>query len=181
MVVAQKEGTQVSMDQSTGRRRVGEPNLTAPPTMDAMASAQSEVRALLESWSEAIRIKDIDRLMSLYSPDIVYFDVVPPLEYTGSAAVRGNFLRWFDSYKSSIGSEIRDLKILASGDIAAAYMLHRTSGTLKDGREVGYWVRATVCCCQQRSDHSSRWLITHEHISLPVDNKSGRVLMDLVP
>jgi ketosteroid isomerase-like protein len=37
-----------------------------------MASIQSEVRALLESWSEAARIKDIDRLMSLYSPDIVY-------------------------------------------------------------------------------------------------------------
>ena len=56
-----------------------------------MASIQSEVRALLESWSEAARIKDIDRLMSLYSPDIVYFDVVH--QYTGSAAVRGNFLR----------------------------------------------------------------------------------------
>src|SRR5215217_2131389 len=88
-----------------------------------MASSQSEVRALLESWSEAARIKDIDRLMSLYSPDITYFDVVPPLRYTGSAAVRGNFLRWFDGFKSSIGQEIRDLNILASGDIAAAYML----------------------------------------------------------
>jgi hypothetical protein len=44
---------------------------------DVMASTQSEVRTLLESWSENIRIKDIDRLMSLYSPDIIYFDVVP--------------------------------------------------------------------------------------------------------
>jgi ketosteroid isomerase-like protein len=145
-----------------------------------MASIQSEVRALLESWSEAARIKDIDRLMSLYSPDIVYFDVVPGLQYTGSAAVRGNFLRWFDGFKSSIGQEIRglnSLNILASGDIAVAYMLIRASGTLKDGREVGYWVRATVCC--QRSDH--RWLITHEHISLPVDFESGSAAMDLVP
>jgi hypothetical protein len=67
--------------------------LVAVPGMeDAMASTQSEVRALLESWSEAIRIKDIDRLMSLYSPDIVYFDLVPPLQYSGSAAVRGEFL-----------------------------------------------------------------------------------------
>jgi len=152
--------------------------LVAVPGMeDAMASTQSEVRALLESWSEAIRIKDIDRLMSLYSPDIVYFDLVPPLQYTGSAAVRGNFLRMFDGFKSSIGQEIRGLNILASGDIAAAYMLIRASGTLKNGREVGYWVRATVCC--QRSDH--RWLITHEHISLPVDFQSGSAAMDLVP
>jgi ketosteroid isomerase-like protein len=73
--------------------------------------------------------------------------------------------------------EIRGLRIVEGGDIAAAYMLIGTSGTLKDGREVGYWVRASVCC--QRSDH--RWLITHEHISLPIDVKSGRAAMDLVP
>jgi ketosteroid isomerase-like protein len=144
---------------------------------DAMASTQSEVRALLDSRSEAIRIKDIDRLMSLYSPDSIYFDVVPPLQYAGSAAIQRNFLRWFDGYKGSIGVEIRDLNILASGDTAFAYMLHRTSGTLKNGQEVGFWVRATVCC--QRSNH--RWLITHEHISLPVDFKSGSAAMDLVP
>jgi ketosteroid isomerase-like protein len=72
----------------------------------------------LESWSEAARTKDIDRLMSLYAPDIVYFDVVPPLQFTGSAAVRGNFLRWFDGYKSAIALEIRDLNILVSADLA---------------------------------------------------------------
>jgi ketosteroid isomerase-like protein len=93
-----------------------------------MASTQSEVRALLDSWSEACRTKDIDRLMSLYSPDITYFDVVPPLQYSGSDAVRRNFLRWFDGWKSSIGAEIRDLNIFASGDIAAACMLVRASG-----------------------------------------------------
>jgi ketosteroid isomerase-like protein len=144
---------------------------------DAMASTEPEIHALLERWSEAARAKDIDRLMSLYSPDIVYFDVVPPLKYTGSAAVRANFLRWFDGFESSIGQEIRDSNILVSGDIAVAYMLIRASGSLKDGREVGYWVRATVCC--KRSNH--RWLITHEHISLPFDFESGSVAMDLVP
>jgi ketosteroid isomerase-like protein len=142
-----------------------------------MTASHSEVRALLDSWSAAIRAKDIDRLMSLYAPEIAYFDIVPPLRYTGSAAVRRDFSRWFDSWQSSIGVEIRDLNILSSGDVAAAYMLHRTSGTLKDGRDVGYWVRVTVCC--QRSDR--RWLITHEHVSLPLDLKSGTAVMDLEP
>jgi ketosteroid isomerase-like protein len=152
--------------------------LVAVPAMeDAMASPQSEVKALLDSWSEAVRLKDIDRLMSLYSPDIVYFDVVPPLQYSGSAAVRRNFLRWFDAWQSAIGQEIRDLTIVASADIAVAHLLIRASGTLKNGREVGYWVRATVCC--QRANH--RWVITHEHISLPVDVASGNAVMDLVP
>ena len=149
--------------------------VAVPAMEDAMASPQSEVRALLDRWSEAIRLKDIDRLMSLYAPDIVYFDVVPPLHYTGSAAVRRNFLRWFDTWESGIGQDIRDLTLMVSGELAVAHMVIRASGTLKTGREVGYWVRATVGC--QRSHQG--WLITHEHISLPVDMASGRAAMDL--
>jgi ketosteroid isomerase-like protein len=135
---------------------------------DEMASMQSEVKALLDNQFEAIRTKNIDQLMSLYSADIVYFDLVPPLQYVGSAALRQRFLDWFDGWKSSIGMEIRDLTIVASGDIAAAHMLLRASGTLKDGHEVGYWVRASDC--YRRSDDG--WLITHEHVSVPVDMAS---------
>lgn len=142
-----------------------------------MTETQSEVRAFLDSRSETIRTKDIDRLMSFYSPDIIYFDLVPPLRYIGSAALRDRFLLWFDGWKSSIGQEIRDESILVSGDIAAASMLVRASGILKSGHEVGRWVRATSCC--QRS--KQRWLITHEHISLPVDPESGSAAMDLEP
>jgi ketosteroid isomerase-like protein len=143
----------------------------------AMPSTQSEVRALLDSRSEAVWVKDIDRLMSFYSPDIVYFDIVPGLQYIGSAALRPRFSEWFDGFQSPIGQEIRDLNILASEDIAAAYMLIRASGTLKNGREVGYWVRVTTCC--RRENH--RWSITHEHVSLPVEVESGRAATDLVP
>jgi ketosteroid isomerase-like protein len=110
-------------------------------------------------------------------PDITYFDVVPPLQYSGYDAVRRNFLRWFDGWERAIGVEIRDLNIVASGDVADVYMLHRTSGTLKNGHKVGYWVRATVCCQQS----NLRWLITHEPISLPVDPGSRSAAMDLVP
>jgi ketosteroid isomerase-like protein len=142
-----------------------------------MTSTQSEIRALLDSRSEGIWMKDIDRLMSFYSPDIVYFDLVPGLRYTGAAALRRRFLEWFDAYNGSIGQEIRDLNILASGDIAVAHMLIRASGTLKHGREVGFWVRATSSC----EWSNQRWLITHEHISLPVDLESGSAARDLVP
>ena len=54
-------------------------------------------------------MKDIDRLVSLYSPDIVYFDAVPPLQYVGSAVLRDRFLQWFDGYRSGIGQDVRDL------------------------------------------------------------------------
>jgi ketosteroid isomerase-like protein len=111
-----------------------------------MAATQSDVKSLLASQFEAIRMKDIERLMSLYSPDVVYFDVVPPLQYAGAAALRGRFAEWFDGYEGAIDMDMRDLNILTSGDIAVAHWLSRASGTLKNGREIGSWVRATSCC-----------------------------------
>jgi uncharacterized protein (TIGR02246 family) len=142
-----------------------------------MGSTESEVRALFDSQFDAIREKDLDRLMAVYSPDIVYFDAVPPLQYAGSAALRSRFTDWFHGYQGPITMETRDFAVATSGDIAIAHWLSRASGTLRNGREVGSWVRATSCC--ERSDH--RWLITHEHISLPVDFATGRGVTDLLP
>jgi ketosteroid isomerase-like protein len=144
---------------------------------DAMASTESDVRTLLESRSEAMGARDIEPLMALYSPDVVYFDLVPPLRYAGAAALRDRFLDWFGRWESAIGQDISDVNVLGSGDVAVAHMLIWASGTLNGGREVGYWVRTTNGC--QRSN--GRWLITHEHVSLPVDMASGRAAMDLVP
>lgn len=151
--------------------------VAVPGMEDAMASTQSEVRALFDRRSEAVWLKDIDRLMAFYAPDVVYFDVVPGLQYLGSAALRERFLHWFAGFAGAIGQEIGDVTLVASGDVAVASMLIRASGTLQNGHEVGFWVRATTCC--QRSDQ--RWVIKHEHVSLPVDAASGRAAMDLVP
>jgi uncharacterized protein (TIGR02246 family) len=142
-----------------------------------MPDTSFEVRALLDQQNEAIRDKDIDRLMSLFAPDIVYFDVVPPLQFVGAAALRGRFLDWFASFKGPMRIEMRDLRVLASGDSAVACRLSRARGTLQTGQEVGRWVRATSCC--QRSNGG--WLVTHEHISMPVDLESGTAVMDLAP
>src|SRR5690349_2446998 len=118
-----------------------------------MASAQQDVRALLDHRTEACRAKDIDRLMSLYSPDIVYFDVVPPLRFIGTDAVRGNFVRWFKEYEGPIGLGTRELNIAMNGDVAFAHMLHLDKGNAnlpEEQRERGFWLRSTVCC--QRSN-----------------------------
>jgi uncharacterized protein (TIGR02246 family) len=144
---------------------------------DHMASTQTEVRTLLDRRSEAALEKDLDRLVSLYAPDVVYFDVVPGLQYRGSAVLRDRFAGWFDAFVGPITINLRDVTILDSGDLAVAHMLNQTSGTLANGQTVSYWVRATVCC--RRSPGG--WVITHEHVSLPVDVASGRAVMDLTP
>jgi ketosteroid isomerase-like protein len=142
-----------------------------------MTSTHSEIRTFLDNRSEAIWTKDLDRLMSFYAPEIVYFDIVPPLQYVGSTALRGRFSHWFDGFESSIGQEINDLTIVTSGDVAAASMLIRASGTRKNGQEVGFWVRATSSF--QRAENG--WLIMHEHVSLPVELATGSAVSNLTP
>jgi ketosteroid isomerase-like protein len=128
-----------------------------------MDSNYSEVSELLDNWLDASRAKDIDRLMSLYSADITYYDVVPPLRFAGRDEVRGNFLRWFDEYDGAIDLEPHDMTVVTSANVAFANLLVADSGTRNNGVEGTAWVRATVCC--QRS--SDGWFITHEHISMP--------------
>lgn len=148
--------------------------MTATPSE---SHALSDVQALLDIRVEASRAKDIDRLMSLYAPDCVYFDVVPPLQFTGAAAVRQNFLRWFAEYDGPIGLETSHQDVVVRGDVAFAHMLHFDSGN-RSGEYSGVWLRSTVCC--QQID--GKWQITHEHISLPIDwAKSGMVVTNLTP
>ncbi|GAA4934704.1 YybH family protein [Streptomyces coeruleoprunus] len=131
-----------------------------------MASHESDIRALLDSRVDASQTKDIDRLMSHYSDDIVYYDAVPPLQFTGREEVRGNFLRWFDAYDGPISLETHALTVASSdADIAFAHMLHLDSGTRKNGLDIGIWVRSSVCFRRL----NGTWLITHEHISMPIN------------
>jgi ketosteroid isomerase-like protein len=81
------------------------------------AMEESEIRAVLDRRSEAIGLKDIDRLVSHYSPDAVYFDVVPPLRYSGSAALRRRFSEWLDAYQGAVKQEIHEFSARIGGNL----------------------------------------------------------------
>lgn len=136
-----------------------------------MTTSESEIRAFLTSRADAQQTKDIDRLMSFYAPDAVYYDVVPPLRFTGTDEIRRNFLRWFDGYAGPITLETHDLTLATSGNTAFAHMLHLDSGERKGPLQASVWVRESVCL--RRS--LGTWSITHEHISIPVDPSTMRV------
>ena len=141
------------------------------------SDAEAEVGALYDNALEAIRSKDLERLMALYSTDVVYFDVVPPLRFAGSGALRDRFTQWFAGFEGPVTVDSRDMSISVSGDLAFVHWFNRVGGTLRNGRTVGSWVRVTSCCRRMAGE----WTITHEHVSLPVDMASGSAVIDLVP
>ncbi|MGH6900138.1 MAG: YybH family protein [Geminicoccaceae bacterium] len=148
------------------------------PVDNAKALADAQIRALIEDWATAVRAKDVDGVMSHYAVDIVTFDLAPPLQFAGADALRKGLEAWFPTFRGPVGYEIRDLSITTGGDVAFCRSLNRISGTRTDGEETGVWVRATVCCRKM----DGRWLITHEHASVPFYmDGSYKAAVDLEP
>jgi uncharacterized protein (TIGR02246 family) len=147
-------------------------------TVKSKASDQAQIRQLIDRWAESLRSKDVNGVMSHYAPDIVVFDLAPPLQYRGADAYRKNWEAWFPTFPGPIGYEIRDLNIAAGNGIAFCHSFNRITGTRTDGEETDVWVRATVCC--RKIDR--KWKIVHEHQSVPFYmDGSYRAAVDLRP
>lgn len=131
----------------------------------------------MDERAAAMAARDIERLMAVYTADVVYFDLVPPLSYTGAAALRSRFIDWFGRWESPIGQYVDHLRVIAADDVAIAFMLIEASGTLKGGQGVKYWVRTT----NGLRLTGDSWRIAHEHVSLPVDMATRRAVVDLAP
>jgi ketosteroid isomerase-like protein len=145
--------------------------------VETRQSVEPQIRKLADDWANAVRAKNIDALMSHYAPEVVVFNIAPPLQDTGAEVNRRSWQGWFDSFSGPIGYEIRDLNIVASDDVGFCHSLNHITGTRKDGGRADSWVRVTACLRRI----GSKWLVTHEHVSMPFDMKTGKAMTDLKP
>ena len=141
------------------------------------ADDEARIRALIDAQAEAIRAKDVEGSVAGYASDVLLFDVVNPLRSVGSDAVRERLAAWFASFRGPISYEHRDLNITAGDDVAFAHSLNRVQATMTDGRDA----RHVVARDRLLSQADGRWLVTHEHASVPFDAASGRASLDLEP
>ena len=143
----------------------------------AGTAGEAEIRALVKARARAVRAGDVDASVADLSPDVESFDVVGPLRRKGSGDVRGRAEQWFGTFSGPIGFEIRDLRISAGQDVGFAHYLYRVTGAFKAGGGIKMWVRTTLCC--ERVD--GRWMVTHEHQSVPFDPATGKASLDVEP
>jgi uncharacterized protein (TIGR02246 family) len=160
---------------STVTAALSPPVSAAPPA----AKSEAEIRQLLTRWQEAFRAKDIDAVMAVYASGVtvVAFDVVPPLEKVGTESYRKNYEGFFAMYEGSLEVEFRELRIVAGKDVAFMHCLERMSGTLKGGQRSDIWLRVT----SGLRKIAGKWLIVHDHISVPADFETGKAALDLKP
>jgi uncharacterized protein (TIGR02246 family) len=141
------------------------------------ATDEAQIREMLNSWATAIRSRNSNGLTASYAPDVLMFDVVNPLQYTGPDAVRKRSEEWLSSFQDPLGYEIRDLNIATGDDVAFCHSLNRVNGTTTEGNKIDMWWRATICF--RKID--GKWMVTHEHSSVPFDTKTGKASLDLKP
>ncbi len=138
---------------------------------------EAQIRALIDDRVKAVHGKDAQAAVRDIAPDIVSFDVVNPLRRVGSDENERRAEEWFSSFQGPIGFEIRDLSITASNNLAFSHALHRYSGTTVNGQQLGMWVRATAC--YRKID--GKWMMTHEHQSVPFNPQTGDASLNLEP
>ncbi|HEY5223534.1 MAG TPA: nuclear transport factor 2 family protein [Microbacteriaceae bacterium] len=138
---------------------------------------EATIRRQIETLIEALRAQDVEVLGRLYTTDVISFDVEPPLQHVGRAAKLTNWAKVFTVFQD-VNYEVRDLALAVGAEVAFGHGFGRLSGTLKNGTTtVGMWVRATFCF--RKIDGA--WLIAHDHVSVPLDLRSGKGMTDLEP
>ena len=60
---------------------------------------EADIRRRIDKLVEAIRGMDLEGVKSIYAPDIVSFDIVPPLQHVGAEAQWKNWADVFTAYQ----------------------------------------------------------------------------------
>jgi ketosteroid isomerase-like protein len=128
---------------------------------------QAQIKALEDDLMTAIKAKDIDKIMTFYvnSPDLVVFDVIPPRQYTGSDAYKKDWTGFLGQCKDAPVAEISDLSVEVGGRLAFGHSIQHIACTDTKGGKMDMTVRVTDGYRKVKG----KWLIAHEHVSVPVD------------
>lgn len=126
---------------------------------------ETAIAALVTARVAAVAAKDLVPIAASLADDVESFNVLPPLRLSGADVVIEQTHAWYDGFASNIGYDVSELRITASGAVGFASYTYRVTGTLRSGQAVDMTVRATLGCRRRQG----RWLITHDHESVPFD------------
>ncbi len=123
----------------------------------------SAISELVENWAGAVRARDYDGILAHHAPDMLMFDVPPPLRSTGIDAYRKTWDEFFSWADDPAVFDITQMDVTAGRDVAFVAALMRCSGTEKTGEKVDLEFRLTMGLRKT----GDRWTIVHEHHSVP--------------
>ncbi len=137
----------------------------------AGATEEAEIKSLERNYAKALQAKDLDALMANYdnSPTLVVFDVIPPRQYLGWDAYKKDWQTVLSECTGPMKAELTEMTIVAEGNIGYGHEIQHLSCPTK-GAPLDMTLRATDGYVKK----DGKWLIAHEHLSVPIDLATGK-------
>ena len=151
------------------------------------ADDEGQIRELLANMAAGYRAKDAERIVASYAPDMVVYNLAPPLRTRPGQqsdigggrlvdmATADGVRIWLAGFGDQpFDYEIADLAVAVGGDVAFAHGL----GRMGSPGAVSLWFRFTVGLRK----HQGMWRFTHLHASVPFYmDETRRAALDLTP
>lgn len=146
------------------------------PVADTKAQDKAAIQALESKFQTAFNAKDINAIMALYTPgeSLIVFDASPPRQYTGWDDYKKDWKHFFAAIPGPVDFKLTDLEITVGGDVAYSHSIQHVTGTDKAGKKTELTVRVT----DGYKKVNGQWLISHEHVSVPVDFATMKPVLD---
>jgi uncharacterized protein (TIGR02246 family) len=137
------------------------------PVADTSAQDQADIKALEDHFTTAFNAKDSNAVMAVYVPDqsLIVFDASVPRQYTGAPAYKKDWDDFWTMFPGPVNFSLSDLDITVGGNVAYSHSIQHVSMTDKKGKKMDLTVRVT----DGYKKINGQWLISHEHVSVPVD------------
>jgi ketosteroid isomerase-like protein len=139
----------------------------APPSAEAREKA-----AVLKVEQLVANATTPEAGLSTFSPDIVQDDFFPPQRH-GIPEVAQDFKVYMDNY-GSFNADILDMNIQVQGSLAVAISHQHFTAKGKNGSpDLDAVVRQTDVLRKK----NGKWLITYQHLSVPIDLKTDKAIL----
>lgn len=124
---------------------------------------EAAIRELVEKWASAVRARDLTGILASHSPEIVMFDVPPPLVSKGIDAYRKTWELFFSWADDPVVFDFNEMDVTAGDDVAFVTALMKCAGTETNGERTRLEFRLTIGLRKI----GGRWIVMHEHHSIP--------------
>jgi len=124
---------------------------------------ESEIRALIGRWSQAVPDQNMDSIRADHDPDILLFDVPLPLLSRSLEAYMASWEAFLSSSEKPVVFEFQDIEISAGSDVAFTTAVGRCVNIDSSGKREPLAFRLTMGLRKV----AGRWRVMHEHHSLP--------------